>query len=130
MEYITPILTQYSIFKVSLSDSYGLSEDLLHVHAGLLIFFSSAVLSRKRIRSLAPMLITYAVAIVNEIVDAFTPGTAATMLEPLIDILNTVFWPTMLFLLARRRMTIADPSYSASQGSFVRNKPIAHGGND
>jgi hypothetical protein len=98
------LMQDYAYFKVWLSQSYGLAEDLLHVHAGLIIFFATALLFQRRMRSLIPISIVYALAIANEIVDVMTPGKSAPQWEPLVDILNTVVWPTLLFLLARRRI--------------------------
>ncbi|WP_170003870.1 hypothetical protein [Pseudopontixanthobacter vadosimaris] len=99
------ILQVYAEFKLMLGRDYGLTEDLLHVHAGLIIFFLAAILSRQRIRSPVPIVIVYALAIMNEMVDLLTPGKSAGAFEPVADILNTVVWPSLLFLLARRRIS-------------------------
>lgn len=98
------ILQVYAEFKQMLGRDYGLTEDLLHVHAGLIIFFFAAILSRHRMRSPVPIAIVYALALINETVDLLTPGKSAGAWEPVADILNTVIWPTLLFLLARRRI--------------------------
>lgn len=98
------ILQVYAEFKLMLGRDYGLTEDLLHVHAGLIIFFLAAVLSRQRIRSPVPIIIVYTLAISNEMIDLLTPGKSASPWEPVVDIVNTVVWPSLLFLLARRRI--------------------------
>jgi hypothetical protein len=103
------IIQAYSAFKVSLGDDYGLTEDLLHVHAGLLIFFATALVLRRRMRSRIPISLVYFLAIGNEVVDVFTPGHSAPSWQSAVDILNTVFWPTLLYLLARRRASRGDP---------------------
>lgn len=97
-------LTKYSETKSAVGDYLGASEALLHLHAGLLIFFFSSVLFRRRMRSLVPIALVYAFALGNELVDMLTPDYVVNGLGALVDILNTVVWPTLLFLLARRRL--------------------------
>lgn len=97
-------LTKYSEMKSALGDYLSASEALLHLHAGLLIFFISSLLFRRRMRSLVPIGLVYAFAIGNEIIDVLTPDYVANSFGAFVDILNTVAWPTLLFLLARRRL--------------------------
>ena len=96
--------TRYSETKTALGDALGAPETLLHLHAGLLIFFLSSLLFRRRMRSWVPIGLVYVFAIGNEIIDVLTPGYKADFIELFGDILNTVVWPTLLFLLARRRL--------------------------
>ena len=103
------ILQAYTQAKLSLGTAYGVTEDLLHVHAGLLIFFASALAFRRRMRSRVPISLVYFFALANEVVDHFSPGSAASSWEPLADIINTILWPTLLFFLARRRAKADDP---------------------
>lgn len=107
------LLVYYSTAKSGLAKSLGASEDLLHLHAGLLIFFGVALLFRRRMRSRVPIALVYVFAIGNELIDAFTPGGSAIWWEPAIDIANTVIWPTLFFLLARRRGRAGDPDKTA-----------------
>lgn len=102
-------LKSYADFKLTLGEDFGLGEDLLHLHAGLLIFFAVALLFKRRMRSRVPIALVYFFAIGNEIIDVFSPGSARSVWEPPLDIINTVFWPTLLFLLARRRARGDDP---------------------
>lgn len=105
-----------------LGRDYGLTEDLLHVHAGLIIFFLAAVLSRQRMRSPVPIAIVYALAFINEIVDLLTPGKSAGAWEPVADIVNTVVWPSLLFLLARRR--ISRERSTPDKGTAAVERPL------
>jgi hypothetical protein len=91
----------YGSFKHDLSVATGASEDLLHVHAGLLIYGLAALLLRHRLHSIVPLALVVGFACANEIVDLLSPIEASGF-ESLADITNTVFWPTVLFLLARR----------------------------
>jgi hypothetical protein len=110
---MTHLIAIYAGAKRSLGTMAGATEDLLHVHAGLLIFFGAALLLRRRMRSRIPVALVWAFALGNELVDAFSPGASATAWEPAADIVNSVFWPTLLFLLARRRARAEDPDLTA-----------------
>lgn len=92
-------LTAYAEFKLSLGKDFGFGEDLLQVHAGLLIFFVGALLFKRRMRSRVPIILVYLFAIGNEVIDVFSPGSARDIWEPPLDVLNTVLWPTLLFSL-------------------------------
>ena len=105
--------TAYSAAKTSLAAVIGASEDLLHVHAGLLIFFAGALVFRRRMRSRIPVSLVWLFALANELFDAFSPMPSSSRWEVAADILNTVFWPTLLFLLARRRGAAEDPNQTA-----------------
>ena len=97
------LIPLYAAGKEKLSVTLGATEDLLHLHAGLLIFFVAALLFRRRMRSWVPVGLVWAFAIANEVIDAFSPTSAATRWETLLDIANTVVWPALLFLLGRGR---------------------------
>lgn len=97
-------LTKYSQTKTAVGDYLGASEALLHLHAGLLIFFLSSLLFRRQMRSVVPIGLVYAFAIGNELIDVLTPNYVVNAVGAAVDILNTVVWPTLLFLLARRRL--------------------------
>ena len=102
------LIPTYSAAKTSLGAMLGASEDLLHVHAGLLIFFAAALLFRRRMRSRVPVGFVWLFAIANELLDAFSPIPTPSGWEGVVDVVNTVFWPTLLFLLARRRGAAED----------------------
>lgn len=94
-------LVRYRELKVALGDATGATEDLLHIHAGLLIFVISALVLRKRMRSPIPLALVVLFAAGNELID-WLSGVPSRPFEPLVDFFNTVFWPTILFLIARR----------------------------
>lgn len=106
------LIPAYSAAKSNLGLVLGASEDLLHVHAGLLIFFSAALLFRRRMRSWIPVGLVWAFALGNEILDALSPSTGINRWELAADIVNTIFWPTLLFLLARRRGRNGEPNHT------------------
>ena len=95
------IAEQYGSFKDWLTLTTGMSEDLLHVHMGLLIFVFFAIVLRRRMHSIWPVSAVLIFALLNEVADSLRPawdfGPSA------LDVLNTVLWPTVLFLVARRK---------------------------
>ena len=91
----------YSHAKSALGHALGLSDDLLHVHLGLVIFVVAALLTRRRMRSWIPLLTVAVVAVANEVIDYFGPDPWNDGLSAL-DLANTLVWPVVLFLLARR----------------------------
>jgi len=91
----------YAGWKTAMSDATGATEDLLHVHFGVLIFVVVAVAFRRRMHSWWPVSLVWAFALANELVDCFAADWQAD--ASALDVLNTVFWPTILFLVARRR---------------------------
>ena len=91
----------YAALKESMSVATGATEELLHVHFGLLIFVATALLLRRRMHSNWPVGLVWAFALANEAVDYFAIGYE--LFTSLLDILNTVFWPSILHLVARRR---------------------------
>jgi hypothetical protein len=91
----------YGLAKAWLIEVTGASEPLLHVHAGLLIFVLAAVFLRRRIGSRVPLALVALFAIGNEIVDFFDPYPR-TVQESVADLVNTIFWPAILFALMRR----------------------------
>lgn len=96
------LLAQYAYYKDVFAFRIGAAEDILHVHAGLLIFFVAALFFRRRLRSYLPVAVVYSFAGANEVADFLSKGASTYRWEPMVDILNTVFWPTLIFLLARR----------------------------
>ena len=107
------LTSAYASAKGNLGNVLGASEDLLHVHAGLLIFFIAALVFRRRMRSWVPIALVWAFAIANELIDALSPSGNVSRWEPAVDIANSVFWPTLLFLLARRKTKGGNPNKTA-----------------
>jgi len=98
---LIPYLEAYAAAKRALEANLGMGDDLMHVHLGLAIFVLSALILRKPMRSAWPIGLVVALALINEVVDYFvTPNWSAGL--SLLDVVNSVFWPTLLFLIARR----------------------------
>lgn len=89
----------------------GLSRDALHVYAGMLVFLLTAAVIRKRLRSLVPLAAVFLVAAGMEALDARDDLHAFGYWRTggsLHDIINTVFWPTVVFLLVRHTRLFAN----------------------
>ena len=82
----------------------NLSRDALHVYAGMAVFLLTAAVLRKHLKSPIPMLVVLALACGMEVLDAIdsmrTYGHWWARASAH-DIVNTVFWPTVVFVLAR-----------------------------
>ena len=57
--------TLYADAKQKLAELFGATEDLLHLHAGLIIFFASALLFRRRMRSRVPIALGEATTLIE-----------------------------------------------------------------
>ena len=82
----------------------GLSKDALHIYVGLGVSLLAAALFRRSIGTLRPWLAVLVVACGIECFDAFDDWVDLghwRWKASLHDVVNTLFWPTVLTLLAR-----------------------------
>ena len=82
----------------------GLSKDALHVYLGIGVWLLAAALFRRSITNLRPWLAVLLVACVVEGFDAFDDWVQLGRWRwraSLHDVANTLFWPTVLAVLAR-----------------------------
>jgi hypothetical protein len=96
----------YNALKIQLSELLGISKDALHIHLGLSIYLIVMLVFRRQLTSWVPWLALLAFEIVNEVMDIFHvhEGVMAFELgDSPKDILNTMFWPTVVLLTARWR---------------------------
>ena len=94
----------YTHIKDLVSLYTGLERDALHIHASLLIYLLVLILSRRSARSLLPWLVVFGVGVTNEAHDLWlnwTGGPAWALGESVKDLWNTMFWPTVLYLVGR-----------------------------
>ena len=90
--------------KLAVMGAAGLGKDALHVYIGLGVFFVSAALFRvslKDPRPLAAVLLTVLAGEIWDVVDTYGAGLQPVWSRNAKDVWNTMFWPVMLFLLAR-----------------------------
>lgn len=82
----------------------GLGKDALHIYVGLALFLGSAVLFKWSLASWKPWAIVLAAALLGEawdIRDRIASDMALDLAGDWHDIWNTLFWPSVLVLLAR-----------------------------
>lgn len=90
--------------KLWLVYTLGLSKDALHVYVGLTVFLLTAAIFRLRISDWRPLAAVLLAALIGEIWDIYDTariGAPQVWAGNWHDIWNTLFWPTVLFLLAR-----------------------------
>ena len=90
--------------KLWLIASLGLGRDALHIYVALLVMFGSALLFGWRLSSWRPWLLVAAAALAGEawdIRDRLVAGVPVQLWGNWHDIWNTLFWPSVILLLAR-----------------------------
>lgn len=90
--------------KIAVVSFTGLGKDALHVYVGLAVLVVAAVLARASLASFRPLIAVLAVACIGELADLYDDLSSIGHWQwraSLHDVLNTSFWPLILFLLAR-----------------------------
>lgn len=94
----------FQSIKLSLVSASGLSKDALHIYIGMGVFVLSAVLFRKSIGSWLPIGFVLLAAILGEALDLrdnLGSLGAWRWKASVHDLINTSFWPVVLFGLSR-----------------------------
>jgi hypothetical protein len=97
-------ITTVQSIKLAIMAATDLSRDALHVYAGLAACLVACVVFRRTLHSPVPLCAALAVAVSVELLDlrddlaTFGYWRSAASLH---DIVNTIFWPFVLFVLAR-----------------------------
>jgi hypothetical protein len=94
----------YQESKLWLTELVGLSKEALHVYVGLTVFLAVALIFRLPLRDWRPWAAALLAAMAGELLDLFErlePGATPRWAGNWHDLWNTMFWPTMLFALAR-----------------------------
>jgi hypothetical protein len=90
--------------KVVLVEATTLGKDALHIYVGLAVMLFVAIALRRPLSDWRPLLAVAFAAMAGEIwdvVDTFSDGGRSRWSGNSKDIWNTLFWPTVLFMLAR-----------------------------
>jgi hypothetical protein len=90
--------------KISLMALVGLPKDALHIYVGLAVFLGAAAILRRPLSGWVPLAAVAAAALAGEvwdIVDTLNEGRTPRWDRNWHDVWNTLFWPAILFLLAR-----------------------------
>lgn len=97
-------MSTFQSYKHELVHVAELSKDALHIYVGLTVFLIGAAIARKGLRSGLALLAVLLVAIAGEVLDLrdeFRSHEHLKFWASLHDLLNTCFWPLVLWLLAR-----------------------------
>jgi hypothetical protein len=90
--------------KLALVGATGLSRDALHIYVGLGTFLVVSIVFRKPLRSLLPLLAAVCVTCLGELVDMRDDINTLGYWRwraSVHDVVNTTFWPLVLFVFAR-----------------------------
>lgn len=90
--------------KMAIVAATGRSKDALQTHVGLAVFLAAADVLRKPLRSITPWLVIFAMAIAGEMLDMRDDIASLEYWRwdaSLHDVLNALFWPTVLLLIAK-----------------------------
>jgi hypothetical protein len=97
-------MTEFQSAKMALVEHLGVSKDACHIYVGLGVFLLATVVLRTRRGSLIPWLLVLLVAAVGEFLDRYDDLHQIgywRWQESAHDLLNTLFWPTVLLVLFR-----------------------------
>lgn len=90
--------------KIALIEATDLSKDALHVYLGLTVMLLVVIVLKRPLRDWRPIAAVLIAALAGEIwdvIDTYGHGGTPKFDANWKDIWNTMFWPTVLFLLAR-----------------------------
>jgi hypothetical protein len=90
--------------KLVLIEATSLGKDALHIYVGLGVMLFVAIAFKKPLSDWRPILAVALASIAGElwdVIDTFSHGGRPRWSGNSKDIWNTLFWPTVLFLLAR-----------------------------
>jgi len=85
-----------------IGDGTGLPDMFLHVHAGMIIFIMTRLVTGKSFGRVTPLLAVFCCEMANEVMDRLNYGSWR-WIDTGTDIVNTLFWPTIIFLTVRGR---------------------------
>lgn len=85
-----------------IGDGTGMADSLLHVHAGMAVLLLTRVLTGFRLSTPVPLAVVAFAELANEVLDRMHYGSWRWD-DTALDIVNTMFWPTMLFIGLRLR---------------------------
>lgn len=97
-------MSPFQSAKLWLVQNVHLAKDALHIYVALGLFLGSALLFKWPLRSWKPWLVVLAAALIGEIWDLYDTivgDDPVKLWANWKDVWNTMFWPTVLLLLAR-----------------------------
>jgi hypothetical protein len=92
----------------AIGDGTGMADSLLHVHAGLAVLILARVVTRRSLATPLPLIIVCVAEAGNEVLDRLHYGSWRWA-DTGLDVLNTLFWPAILFVGLRLRRARSNP---------------------
>lgn len=92
----------YHAFIDWIGDGTGLSDTILHIHAGMVVLLIARVATGRSLGSLVPLAVVAAAEAFNELMDRIAFGSWRWA-DTSSDIVNTLLWPTVICLAVRLR---------------------------
>ena len=92
----------YHTFIDWIGDGTGLPDTILHIHAGMAVLMVARIVTRRSLGSFVPWSFVAAAEAFNEIMDRLNFGSWRWA-DTTTDIVNTLFWPTVICLGIRLR---------------------------
>lgn len=91
--------------KLAIVSATGLSKDALHIYVGLTVYWVTTLALGKHARAFHPLLIVVFIACAGEVLDMRDDISSLGYWRwsaSLHDVVNTSFWPFVLYLIGRR----------------------------
>ncbi|CAH0356445.1 hypothetical protein [Sphingobium sp. CECT 9361] len=85
-----------------IGDGTGMSDTILHIHAGMAVLLLARVISRRSLGTFVPLSCVAFSELGNEVMDRLHFGSWRWP-DTTSDIINTLFWPTVICLAVRIR---------------------------
>jgi hypothetical protein len=86
----------------AIGDGTGMADSLLHVHAGMAVLLLMRLVTKRSLATPWPLLGVCAAEAANEMLDRLHWGSWRWE-DTALDAVNTLFWPTVLFVGLRLR---------------------------
>ncbi len=102
-------MSPFQTVKIWLVNHLGLAKDALHIYVGLTLFFGTALLFGWKLSSWRPWAVVAAAALAGEVWalrDSLVHQMPIDLWANWHDLWNTLFWPSVILLLARRTKLI------------------------
>lgn len=94
-----PLIVRFVELKELLLGSFGLSNDAMHIHVGLVLFLGMLLVLRGKGGLWLPMLLLVALSLVAEAFDVLALLAVRSPIDPMEsvrDVGSTLFWPLVL----------------------------------
>lgn len=96
----------YHLFIKWIGDGTGLPDTILHIHAGMAVLLAARIVTGRSLGTLIPLSVVAAAELANEILDRLHFGSWRWD-DTLSDIVNTLFWPTVICVAVRIRPLVS-----------------------